>query len=235
MDLELKQNICKFLKYLKEEVALFALNKEIDEQIISIEPLVLTTYKIDKELLPEIIKILIKEKIIVKELKLDSKQIDILITSDNLCKHPELMRCGAYNIILTNDFYKNYKLISKKLGCNNGADNIITNKPTYDSKKKILTFQGKQIEFAKKRKQYEILDCLFEDLTREWEYIDIEEKLDPEFDFTDLPGIKKDQLDKSRYNSSGEINNNIAKKTTCIDFLIKDMKKVKINPEYLKK
>lgn len=112
----LKQNICKFLALIKDRVGLFDLNKSIDKQIIQLEPDDLVEEEIDREYLPKIIEYLKANEVVNKEIILtDSQYNDTKIQDPFMYEGIDLY--SKYNIILADDFYKNYKILQEKLDC----------------------------------------------------------------------------------------------------------------------
>ena len=101
----------------------------------------------------------------------------------------------------------------------------------YDNDKKILYFDGKEIEIAKKSKETDpvlLLECLLEEVGNEWVYNDtLYEKAGYRDGVVNAPKNKF-------YFASQKLNDMIAKKTGIEDFIEFDTSKYRINPKYRK-
>jgi hypothetical protein len=88
----------------------------------------------------------------------------------------------------------------------------------------ILYFNSKKIDFNKKPLQKDLLNTIFKNPNKYWDYDEIWEDW-KEVDF-------KKEHKRKLYNTADSINREVAKKTTIIDFLDKNMKQVRIKPTY---
>lgn len=95
----------------------------------------------------------------------------------------------------------------------------------FDSKRSILSFQGKKIEIAKSRKTdaHHLLATLFKDTEKTWEYDEIAEDWGEAYQKEDW---------QKYYQASYSVNEKVAKKTEVEDFLLPTNKTVVINEKY---
>jgi len=228
----LKQSLCKFLTLIRDRVDLFDLNKLIDKQIISLEPDDLIEEGIGREYLPAIIEYLKTKKIVKEEITLTDSQYNDSKIQDPFM-YEGIDQYSKYNIILNNNFYKNYKLTKDELKCDEEIDIKSAEKPTYDKTKKILNFLGKDIDFTNSQNQSGLLEVIFEDINKKWHFDDIQDKWDPNYAILELTKEQKEK-DKIKFYSAVEnTNKTIAINTSCKDLLLVKNKMITINPKYL--
>jgi len=94
----------------------------------------------------------------------------------------------------------------------------------------ILFFQKKEFNFKDSPNQCDLLNTLFKDINKEWYYDEIQEDWDP-VNFEE--SLKENNYWRKFYGSADEINKKIAIETGKKEFLIKNTKKIRINPKYL--
>lgn len=93
----------------------------------------------------------------------------------------------------------------------------------------ILFFNDKEFDFRNSPNQCELLNTLFKDTNKTWYYDEIQEDWDPK---GYEEALRECNYWRKFYTSADEVNVKIAIKTGIEDFLIKNTKKIQINPKY---
>jgi len=109
------------------------------------------------------------------------------------------------------------------------GSNVVGGKPEY--KNGVLYFKNKIIDFNDSPNRKELLDIIFEEPKKEWFYDEMLEKWD---ELKRLNLIKLPDLYWKKFDTAGiGINKCIAVETGIKDFIIKNSKKIRINPTYI--
>ncbi len=123
------------------------------------------------------------------------------------------------------EVFKTQQLI-KKIG-----DDINLKAQTAEYKNGVLSFKAKEIDFKNRPNQKELLATLFKEPTKNWSYDEIQEDWDT---LKRLNLVKyPDNYWRKFYSAGDGINNAIAIKTQVEDFIIKNTKEIRINPNYV--
>jgi hypothetical protein len=93
----------------------------------------------------------------------------------------------------------------------------------------ILYFFGKEINFNNKQNQKDLLTTLFKDSQKNWAYDEVQH----DWDETDEDKFFSGDWWKRFYNAGCDINTEVEKKTQISDFIIKNTKEIRINPQYI--
>lgn len=110
----------------------------------------------------------------------------------------------------------------KKLGVNIKTENI-TNKASF--REGVLSINGANIDYKRKENQSCLLATLFKHPKNNYFYIDVTDDWGEEFE--------KGKGWRKVYTAGDEINKSVAIETGIKDFIIKDTKKIQINPKYI--
>jgi len=145
--------------------------------------------------------------------------------------------------ILTKNFKEGYKklisdaskkLLSNELKTSTTEQSHNVTKTEYQNY--ILYFCGKEIDFARKDNQRELLKTLFENKNKEWFYDEIQEKWDSDWDGAEKNNPESQNYWRRFYNAGNDINTAIRLETGTKDFIMKNTGTggwIKINPKYV--
>ncbi len=94
----------------------------------------------------------------------------------------------------------------------------------------VLFFKGKIVDFGNSPKQKDLLEVLFQNPKEKMFYDQIQEKLSPAFFRDDI--ALDDKYWTRFYTAGDEINKKVATETGIKNFIVKNTKEIRINPDY---
>lgn len=102
-------------------------------------------------------------------------------------------------------------------------------KATY--KNGVLFFNGKEINFRNKQNQKDLLETLFKEPKKNWSYDEIQGQWDGMMEAKLIR--RPENYWKKFYTAGDNINEAVAIETQIKDFVIKNTKEIRVNPEYI--
>lgn len=162
----------------------------------------------------------------LKELELiysdgDSIWYDIQKNSFSSSSHPDIFTFSRelFEIYTT----RVHLFLIEEFGKESQVNEVISDGLSYDRERGVLCLRKKQIEIRKTSRQYEVLNTIFNDLNKDWQYSEIMEEIDPE-----------NYKWKLLYDVIGAIKRKVATETGVKNLFITTTQSVKVNSEYLK-
>ncbi len=148
-----------------------------------------------------------------------NREASIKLTADKYKGFPEITL-----IINDKDILKKLKNVLSTIDKIIKKSNSNTTKSTFNNENGVLIFKNTEIDFSKKYNQKELLNSLFKNKTKNWNYDEIIEDWGEDYESGDW---------RKCYTAGDEINKEIIIKTGVNDFIIKNTKQIRINSKYI--
>lgn len=148
-----------------------------------------------------------------------NREASIKLTADKYKGFPEITL-----IINDKDILKKLKNVLSTIDKIIKKSNSNTTKSTFNNENGVLIFKNTEIDFSKKYNQKELLNSLFKNKAKNWNYDEIIEDWGEDYQRGDW---------RKCYTAGDEINKEIIIKTGVNDFIIKNTKQIRINSKYI--